>query len=197
MEITPEQLKEMTEAFCERLIERGYRTGVYVNKDFYENWYGEEFFSQHPEYYVWYARPGVDKPDKDCYIWQYACDMGTEYGVDEPLDKNILMGEYLKAEIAVNCKECARLKAEMEQMEKNYEAALTGCFETIDGYVCDVHQLEEQNIMLKEKLGKLTVENGTLKETIVSLQEQLEEARQQQPKENILVKIFRILFGGA
>lgn len=97
VEITPEQLREMTEAFCDRVKERGYRAGVYANKDFYENWYGEEFFRQHPEYCIWYARPGVDKPDKNCYIWQYACDNGAEYGADEPLDKNILMGDYIRS----------------------------------------------------------------------------------------------------
>lgn len=197
IETTPQLVQDMTTEFCERVKARGYTPGVYFNKDYLDRFYTREYFEAHSDYYRWYARPGVNRPDYDCYIWQYEVAGGSEYGYGAEIDKNILLGEYIKAGIAVDCKECAKLKAEMEQMEKNHEAALIGCFETIDGYVRDVHQLEEQNIMLKEKLGKLTVENGTLKETIISLQEQLEEARQQQPKENILVKIFRILFGGA
>jgi GH25 family lysozyme M1 (1,4-beta-N-acetylmuramidase) len=96
VEITPVQLQEMTVTFCEHLKKAGYKVGVYLNKDYWDNWYGTDFFSQHPDYYIWYARPGVDTPDRDCYIWQYACNEGNEYGVDEPLDKNILMGEYIK-----------------------------------------------------------------------------------------------------
>ena len=185
IEITPEQLQEMTVAFCERIIERGYQAGIYVNKDFYENWYGEDFFKAYRRYHVWYARTGVDKPDRDCDIWQYACDEGTEYGADEPLDKNILFGEYVKHDFAVNCKECEALKAEMEQMKENHEAELNGCFETIDGYILDVHRLEEQKAQLK-------TENGVLKETIISLQEQLAEARK--PK-SLWEKILTIFLG--
>lgn len=93
--VTPAKLREMTVAFCERIKSRGYKTGVYLNKNYWDNWYGQAFFDRHPDYYIWYARPGVDKPDKDCYLWQYACNEGTEYGVNEPLDKNILIGNYI------------------------------------------------------------------------------------------------------
>lgn len=93
--VTPDLLRKMTEAFCERIKQRGYKTGVYLNKNYWDNWYGQAFFDSHPDYYIWYARPGLDKPDRDCYLWQYACNEGTEYGVNEPLDKNILFGEYI------------------------------------------------------------------------------------------------------
>ena len=231
IETTPQLVQDLTTEFCERVKARGYTPGVYFNKDYLDRFYTREYFEAHSDYYRWYARPGVNRPDYDCYIWQYEVAGGSEYGYGAEIDKNILLGEYIKAGIAVDCKECAKLKAEMEQMEKNYEAALTECDETLDCYERDIHQLEEQNIMLIEKLGKLTVENGTLKETITSLQEkiyeknteienkagiiaglnvqlkffvkeveklqeQLEDAREQQPKENILVRIIKILFGG-
>lgn len=238
IETTPQLVQDLTTEFCERVKARGYTPGVYFNKDYLDRFYTREYFETHSDYYRWYARPGVNRPDYDCYIWQYEVAGGSEYGYGAEIDKNILLGEYIKAGIAVDCKECTKLKAEMEQMEKNYEAALTECDETLDCYERDIHQLEEQNIMLKEKLTvaektaeiarsqmehddfyiqqlkgeisryiserdnlavqlvSLSSENVTLKETIVSLQEQLEDARQQQPKENILVRIVKILFGG-
>lgn len=98
IEITPAQLREMTVAFCEYIKSRGYKTGVYLNKNYWDNWYGQAFFDAHPDYYIWYARPGYAQPDRDCYLWQYACNEGTEYGVSEPLDKNILLGEFIKIE---------------------------------------------------------------------------------------------------
>jgi IS605 OrfB family transposase len=118
IEILPSQLQEMTEAYCRRLIERGYKAGVYLSKNFWDNWYGQDYFKVHPDFYIWYARPGYSTPDRDCYLWQYACDEGAEYGADEPLDKNILFGDYIKHDFAVNCKNCEALKAEMVRMEK-------------------------------------------------------------------------------
>lgn len=173
--ITPALLKEMTLAFCQRIMERGYRAGVYLNLNFWKKWYGDDFFKENPDLYIWYARPGVDKPDRDYYIWQYACDMGTEYGLDEPLDKNILMGEYvtnLPLTVPV-CTECKELKEQLEKLkaERN-ERVLTA---------------ERKNI-----------ENGVLKETIISLQEQIEQLKQPKPQEKgLLAKILDILFGGA
>lgn len=96
IEITPAQLREFTKVFCEYVKQRGYKAGVYLNKDYWDNWYGQDFFDDHPDYYIWYARPGLAAPDHDCYLWQYACNEGNEYGVDEPLDKNILFGEFIK-----------------------------------------------------------------------------------------------------
>lgn len=121
--ITPLQLKTMTVAFCQRIIERGYRAGVYLNDDFWRNWYGEDFFIENPDLYIWYARPGVDKPDRACYIWQYACNNGAEYGADEDLDKNILMGEYITnlPLTAPVCVECRELKEQLEKLTVKYE----------------------------------------------------------------------------
>jgi len=93
---TPELVRAMTEAYCEQIKARGYATGVYTNKNYWDNWYGQAFFDAHPDYYIWYARPGLSAPDRDCYIWQYASDDGADFGLaGEPLDKNILYGEYL------------------------------------------------------------------------------------------------------
>jgi len=151
VEITPAQLREMTEAFCGRIIERGYRTGVYVNKDFYENWYGDEFFRKHPEYHVWYARPGMDKPDRDCYIWQYACNNGAEYGVNEDLDKNILLGEYVTGADTDIGNEDNVMAAENEKLKNELAILKT---ELTQAKV-DTAKLTEENRFLKDILDKI------------------------------------------
>lgn len=285
IDTTPQLVQGVTEAFCERIKALGYTAGVYLNKDYWDRFYTDAFFRMHPDYKIWYARPGYSKPDKPCDIWQYGSDNGADFGyTGGDLDKNILMGDYLvevepmkplsdqqirmkigyasagdikklvmkieglgiacetadgyiitgpvsrgdQCYIMVDCnalgvpyeiytepqppqecESCKELKAEMAQMEKNHEAALIGCFETIDGYVRDIHLLEGQKIQLEEKLTvaqntaeiarnqmmedsayiqRLKIENGVLKETIVSLQEKAEET--QLPKENLLVRIF-------
>ena len=95
--ITPEQLREMTVAWCEYVKSCGYVAGIYTNKDYWDNWFGQEFFDAHPDYKIWFARPiDAEKPDRECYMWQYAANDGAEYGLaGEPLDKNILYGEYV------------------------------------------------------------------------------------------------------
>lgn len=148
--ITSLTLKSMTVAFCQRIIERGYRAGVYLNDDFWRNWYGEGFFTDNPDLYIWYARPGVDKPDRACYIWQYACNEGTEYGVNEPLDKNILMGEYITnlPLTAPVCVECRELKEQLEKLTVKYE-----------GKEAEVILLRSQNT---EQFNQLTEANRKL-----------------------------------
>lgn len=152
VKVTPAKLREMTVAFCKRIMERGYRAGVYLNLDFWENWYGNDFFEKNPDLYIWYARPGVTELDRDCYIWQYAANNGTEYGADEPLDKNILLGEYLAAE-KNPCENCDRLTS-----------------------------LKAENETLNSKIDTLLKENETLKEVIKSFEEQREEIKNQLSK---------------
>lgn len=171
-----------------------------MSLNFWDNWYGRRFFNQHPEYYIWYARPGYAQPDRDCYLWQYACDNGGEYGADEPLDKNILLGEYIEAKPV--CAECERLKAEMALMEANHKAESEGWSATVDGYIEDMYQMEELLVQANRKveiaaeqinsndyfIEQLKKENGVLKETIISLQEK--ECDHMQPEENLLVRIL-------
>lgn len=142
VEITAGMLQRMTEAYCNRIIERGYKAGIYMSLNFWDNWYGRRFIADHPEYYIWYARPGYAQPDRDCYLWQYACDNGSEYGADEPLDKNILLGEYIEAKPP--CEECERLKEQIVELEKT-NAELEQAVEGARHY-------EEENKQLKADL---------------------------------------------
>ena len=169
----------MTEAYCNRLLERGYEAGVYLSYNFWRNWYGDDYFEKHPDFYIWYARPDYAKPDRDCYLWQYASNDGTEYGADEPLDKNILFGEYISNYRPAGCEECEKLKAEVEQLAE----------------------------LLTLQAKRRNEEKGVLKETIASLQEKVEALAKENEqlkleaekpvKEGLLVRILKILFGGA
>lgn len=90
-------IQSVTVAFCERIKQAGYIAGVYANKDFLNRFYTEEFWRNHPDYKLWYARPGYSKPDKPCYLWQYASNNGNDFGyTGGNIDKNILMENYIE-----------------------------------------------------------------------------------------------------
>lgn len=54
IKLTPALVQLFTEAFCERVKELGYKTGVYFNQDYFVNWYnhGKSFKS---DYFTWLA----------------------------------------------------------------------------------------------------------------------------------------------
>lgn len=92
---TKDLVQKITVAFCERIKELGYEAGVYSNLDFIQRFYTKDFWEAHPDYKLWYARPGLSKPDKECFIWQYASNNGlNDFGYDGDIDKNILYGEF-------------------------------------------------------------------------------------------------------
>ena len=99
IETTPQLVRALTLAFCGRVRERGYSAGVYLNKDYWDRFYGQKFFDDNPQLFIWYARPGLNKPDRDCYIWQYASDSGADFGYCGAIDKNILYGSFAEEEI--------------------------------------------------------------------------------------------------
>ena len=93
---TKDLVQRITVAFCERVKQLGYVAGVYSNLDFLNRFYTPEFWAAHPDYKLWYARPGLSKPDRECYIWQYASDNAYyDYGYNANLDKNLLYGELI------------------------------------------------------------------------------------------------------
>jgi hypothetical protein len=60
-------LTDITKNVCSGLRQKNYLPGYYVNED----WYETRIYPNELENYVfWYARPGVNKPDKPCGIWQ-------------------------------------------------------------------------------------------------------------------------------
>lgn len=100
----------------------------------------------------------------------------------------------------VPCKKCEELKAVISRMETDAALAkekIKQAGEQIQADDFYIKKLKQGKEELQEKLGKMTVENGTLKETIISLQEQLEEARQPVKENGFFLKLLNILFGGA
>ncbi len=95
-DISPIEIQNLTKTYCDRIIKRGYKAGVYLNKDYWDNKYEMDYFIKNTDFYIWYARPNVDVPDRECYLWQYAADNGMDFGYDNNLDKNILFGEFIK-----------------------------------------------------------------------------------------------------
>lgn len=90
---TADLIREMTVAFCETVIKRGFKTGVYFNKGYLDRFYTKSFFEKHTDYLKWYSRPGYASPDFECDLWQYASNAGTEFGYPGNVDKNKVVKE--------------------------------------------------------------------------------------------------------
>ena len=100
---TPQLVRDLTLAFCGRVKERGYPTGVYLNKDFWDRFYGIDFFVKNPDLKIWYARPGLCSPHRECYLWQYSSGQGTEFGYPYAIDQNLLFGEFINTVVNPVC----------------------------------------------------------------------------------------------
>lgn len=91
---TPALVQALTVAFCETVTKRGFKTGVYFNKDYLDRFYTKSFFEKHTGYLKWYARPGLASPDFECDLWQYASNEGSEFGYSGSVDKNIMYTDF-------------------------------------------------------------------------------------------------------
>lgn len=91
---TPALVQALTVAFCKTVIKRGFKSGVYFNKDYLDRFYTKAFFEKHTDYLKWYARPGLASPDFECDLWQYASNEGTEFGYSGSVDKNIMYTDF-------------------------------------------------------------------------------------------------------
>lgn len=91
---TPTLVQALTVAFCETVTKRGFKTGVYFNKDYLDRFYTKSFFEKHTGYLKWYVRPGFASPDFECDLWQYASNEGTEFGYSGSVDKNIMYTDF-------------------------------------------------------------------------------------------------------
>ena len=91
---TPALVQALTVAFCETVIKRGFKTGVYFNKDYLDRFYTKSFFEKHTDYLKWYTRPGLASPDFECDLWQYASNEGSEFGYSGSVDKNIMYKDF-------------------------------------------------------------------------------------------------------
>ncbi|TFJ40132.1 hypothetical protein CKN73_07360 [Carnobacterium divergens] len=84
-------ISDMALAFCNRVIERGYKAMNYSNLDYYNNYFDDRV----KKYDWWLARPGVAKPDVQCSIWQSELDVdGTSRGINGNADFDISFKNY-------------------------------------------------------------------------------------------------------
>ena len=73
-------------SLCDFIKSLGFKTGYYCNKDWLDN---HVFPNQLTQYDLWYSRPGLSKPDRNCAIWQ---DQIGETGGHFPGVHNNIMG---------------------------------------------------------------------------------------------------------
>lgn len=72
----------MIEAFCDRLEEAGYYVSLYLNKDYIVN---KVNYSDLTQFDLWLAHWGVEKPYRDCGMWQNSSKLkiaGTTFDSD-------------------------------------------------------------------------------------------------------------------
>lgn len=88
IQITKKDINNMAIAFCETCVSRGYKTGIYLNQDYYKNIYYPSTIS---EYYIWLADycGGASYP---CDIQQYTS-TGKVTGINGNVDMNYILND--------------------------------------------------------------------------------------------------------
>lgn len=88
--LTKEQITKNAKAFMRTLEQAGYYAIVYSNLDYLNSRFLPEITER---YDLWYARPGVSKPDKNCGIWQYSW-TGRIAGINANVDMDYAYKDY-------------------------------------------------------------------------------------------------------
>lgn len=94
--MTTELRTEMILAFCKKLNDAGWYTGVYANPNWFNNYLNEDLLAQNHE--IWLASwPVSGTPSKDysyrCGLWQYSA-QGKVNGIDSDVDLNVAYFDY-------------------------------------------------------------------------------------------------------
>lgn len=91
IKLTPALVQLFTEAFCERVKELGYKTGVYFNQDYFVNWYnyGKSFKE---DYFTWLADL-EGEPNYKCDFHQCS-HTGRVDGIGTAVDLDHALFEY-------------------------------------------------------------------------------------------------------
>lgn len=80
---------KMVHAFCSKIIDAGYKTGVYANPNWFSNYL--DYDDLHSKYSIWLAQWSSNY-SYDCDIWQYASD-GCVPGIKGNVDMDIIIRE--------------------------------------------------------------------------------------------------------
>lgn len=79
----------MAKAFCDKIIDAGYKAGVYANPNWFSNYLN--YNDLHSKYSIWLAQWSSNY-SYDCDIWQYASN-GHVPGVSGDVDMDIIIRE--------------------------------------------------------------------------------------------------------
>lgn len=86
--LTKKECNQFTKTFCQYVLSKGYKTGVYTNNDYYQNVYNKDIWSKYP---LWLADYAGD-PDHPCIIQQISS-KGSVDGINGNVDMNVLFEE--------------------------------------------------------------------------------------------------------
>lgn len=90
-----ELLTGLCKIFCEAMLKAGYKTGVYANKNYFDN---VLLTKELEKYDKWLAHWGVKEPSMPCTLWQYTSDGSVDGVPSERVDMNYYYGELPKIE---------------------------------------------------------------------------------------------------
>lgn len=90
---TRKMINEFTLAFCEYVKSQGYKTGIYCNNDYYNNYYYVDTLTQYP---LWLA-DYTGAPDQECLYQQYS-ESGRIRGIDGNVDLDYYYGPAIQVE---------------------------------------------------------------------------------------------------
>ena len=79
----------ITQAFCDYILEQGYCTGVYLNKDYIQRVYGKTIIDQYDIWYAWLK----DNPEYPC-LYQQDNWHGHVDGISVEVDTDLYIGTY-------------------------------------------------------------------------------------------------------
>lgn len=188
----PALVQALTVAFCETVIKRGFKTGVYFNKDYLDRFYTKSFFEKHTDYLKWYARPGLASPDYECDLWQYASNEGAEFGYSGSVDKNIMYTDFTGAANPQPMKPISsqpvRLKigyasrGDIQKLKAKIEGLGIAC-EVAEGYIITLEVSAGDQCYILTDCNNLGVPCVEYKEEKPEPEPTPEEPKQDEPKE--------------
>lgn len=83
----PVQCNLHTKVFCETVEQLGYRAGIYLNQDFYKNWYDHTLLQK---YVVWFAHYTAGDPLIPCTVHQFS-NKGSVSGIIGNVDMDWIL----------------------------------------------------------------------------------------------------------
>ncbi len=84
-----QEITDFCRHFCSKMQENGYKSGIYANKNYWNNvLYADQLI----EFPIWLAHWGIDEPSMDCLMWQYTSD-GNVDGISGRVDMNYYYDE--------------------------------------------------------------------------------------------------------